>query len=140
MALSASFDVPLSGVRLHQPAGRGTMTHFLFGNCRMPGRPRSIGDRRVRVVAEHYLFEEYLAREDRRPPTRMQAYYRIKSLIPAALRHRLNSAAIRMRGKREFPQWPFETALIDYWRQWMQISLQALNETTAGTSDSGPTE
>ena len=80
-----------------------------------------------RAIAEYYLFEEYLAREDRRPPARMQAYYRIKSLIPAALRHRLNSAAIKMRGRREFPRWPCESALIDYWRNWLQASLETVN-------------
>ncbi len=80
-----------------------------------------------RAVVERYLFEEYMSREDRRPPSRMQAYYRVKSLIPAALRHRLNSAAIRMRGMREFPRWPCESALTDYWRDWLQISLHTLN-------------
>ena len=80
-----------------------------------------------RAVAEYYLFEEYLAREDRQPPPRMQAYYRVKRLIPAAVRHRLNSAAIKMRGRREFPRWPCESALIDYWRDWLRFSLRTMN-------------
>ena len=61
----------------------------------------------------------------------MQAYYRIKNLIPAALRHRLNSAAIRMRAKREFPRWPCESALIEYWLDWLRINLHALNRSDA---------
>jgi hypothetical protein len=77
--------------------------------------------------AQHYLYEEYLSGQGRRPPAPMQAYYRIKHLIPAALRHRLNSAVIRMRGKRDFPSWPCESALIDYWRQWLKENLDRLN-------------
>jgi hypothetical protein len=38
---------------------------------------------------------------------------------------RLNSAAVRIRGKREFPRWPCESALIDYWRDWLKLSLNA---------------
>jgi peptidoglycan/xylan/chitin deacetylase (PgdA/CDA1 family) len=83
------------------------------------------------AIAQHYLFEEYLASEDRQPPSRMQAYYRIKSLIPAAVRHRLNSAAIRMRARREFPRWPCESALIDYWSDWLRIGLHTLKKTDA---------
>ena len=92
-----------------------------------------------RVLAEHYLLEGYLAREDRQPPSRMQAYYRIKNLIPAAVRHRLNSAAIKMRAKREFPRWPCEIALIDYWRDWLRMSLHTLNKTDAWHIGFGPT-
>jgi peptidoglycan/xylan/chitin deacetylase (PgdA/CDA1 family) len=74
--------------------------------------------------AQHYLLEEYLSLEDRQPPTRMNAYYRIKDLIPATIRHQLNSAAIRMRSRRQFPQWPCESALIDIWRGWLRASLE----------------
>jgi hypothetical protein len=81
------------------------------------------------AIAQHYLFEEYLSREDRQPPTTMQAYYRIKGLIPAAVRHRLNSAAVRMRAQREFPRWPCESALIDYLRDWLLIALRNLKAT-----------
>src|SRR5262249_1682059 len=75
-------------------------------------------------TAEHYLFEQYLSLEERQPPTRMNAYYRIKDLIPPAIRHRLNSAAIRMRSRRKFPQWPCESALVDCWRGWLRASLE----------------
>jgi hypothetical protein len=44
---------------------------------------------------------------------------------------RLNSAAVRIRGKREFPRWPCESALIDYWRDWLKLSLQRLNASDA---------
>ena len=84
-----------------------------------------------RAIAEHYLFEEYLSRKDRRPPSTMRAYYRVKGLIPARLRHRLNSAAIKMREHREFPRWPYERALMDYWRDWLLISLRAMNANDA---------
>lgn len=78
-------------------------------------------------AAQHYLYEEYLTAQDRQPPVPMQAYYRIKNFIPATLRHRLNSAVVRMRGKREFPGWPCEGALIDYRRQWLKESLETLD-------------
>jgi hypothetical protein len=91
-----------------------------------PALAPTIGE--SRAIAQHYLFEEYLRREDRQPPTGMQAYYRIKGLIPAAIRHRLNSAAIRMRGQREFPRWPCESALVDYLRDWLRVALRNLNE------------
>jgi peptidoglycan/xylan/chitin deacetylase (PgdA/CDA1 family) len=84
-----------------------------------------------RIVAEHYLFEEYMARKDRQPPSKMQAYYRIKSLIPESVRHRLNSAAVKMRAKREFPRWPCERALIDYWGDWLRIALHTMKKSDA---------
>jgi hypothetical protein len=30
------------------------------------------------------------------------------------------------RGKREFPSWPCESILIDYWREWLKNSLDTL--------------
>jgi hypothetical protein len=84
-----------------------------------------------RAIAEHYLFEEYLSRENRQPPSTMRAYYKVKRLIPAVVRHRLNSAAIKMRERREFPRWPCERALMDYWRDWLLITLRAMNANDA---------
>ncbi|HEY6394803.1 MAG TPA: hypothetical protein VIX12_05245, partial [Candidatus Binataceae bacterium] len=81
------------------------------------------------VIARHYLFEEYLSNDDRRPPAGMNAYHRIKSFIPAALQHRLNHAAIRARSRREFPRWPCESALCDFWRDWLHRSLDSLGMT-----------
>jgi peptidoglycan/xylan/chitin deacetylase (PgdA/CDA1 family) len=132
MALSAlTENSSLSSARCDEPSsGPGHNDAFSF--WKLPHAWKASLDSAIaesRAVAEYYLFEEYLAREDRRPPSRMQAYYRIKNLIPAALRHRLNSAAIRMRGRRDFPHWPFETALTDYWRLWIQLSLRSLNAT-----------
>lgn len=76
--------------------------------------------------AEHYLFERYLTDNGRHPPLTMHAYYRIKSLIPEAMRHQLNSAAVRFRCKQEFPQWPCESALIDVRRDWLRESLATM--------------
>ena len=132
MALSAVIEADRVSSALcdQPPSGAGHNDAFSF--WKLPHDWKSALESTIaesKVVAEYYLFEEYLAREDRPPPSRMQAYYRIKNLIPAVLRHRLNSAAVRMRGRRDFPHWPFETALTDYWRDWMQLSLRSVNAT-----------
>src|SRR6266481_3199966 len=57
------------------------------------------------AAADRMLLEEYLPEPDRRPPYSMRAYYRIKRLIPSAVRHRLNAAAVRVRSRLEFPHW-----------------------------------
>src|SRR5277367_1248730 len=133
MALTASVDVHESPVQAAPAlASRGSNDAFSF--WKLPEDCKASLDSAIaesRVNAEHYLLEGYLAREDRQPPTTMQAYYRIKNLIPAAVRHRLNSAAIRMRAKREFPRWPCESALIDYWLDWLRMSLHSLRKTDA---------
>lgn len=84
-----------------------------------------------RRAAEHLLFERYLAEQERRPPTALNAYYRVKRLIPDPLRHRLNALAIRSRRQREFPHWPCEDALIRYWREWLKQALAAMAEEEA---------
>jgi len=131
MALTASVDVHEFPVQA-APALAACGSNDAFSFWKLPQDCKASLDLTIaesRTIAEHYLFEGYLAREDRQPPSRMQAYYRIKSLIPAAVRHRLNSAAIRMRAKREFPRWPCETALIDYWLDWLRMSLHTLQKT-----------
>ena len=130
MALSASIDDghPASAQSEELLSGAGHNDAFSF--WKLPQEWKSSLDSTradSRAIAEYYLFEEYLSREDRRPPMKMQAYYRIKNLIPAALRHRLNSAAIKMRGRREFPRWPCESALADYWRDWLRASMRTMN-------------
>lgn len=129
MALSATIDSgDTPSARAVEPPQRGQNDAFSFWKLPEEWRAPLVSTiAESRATAEHYLFEEYLSREDRRPPTNMRTYYRIKSLIPAAVRHRLNSAAIKMRGNREFPRWPYETALIDSWRDWLQIGLRTLN-------------
>lgn len=133
MALTASIDVLESPVQAASAlVSCGSNDAFSF--WKLPQDCKASLDLSIaesRVLAEHYLLEGYLAREDRQPPSRMQAYYRIKNLIPAAVRHRLNSAAIKMRAKREFPRWPCESALIDYWRDWLRMSLHTLDKTDA---------
>jgi peptidoglycan/xylan/chitin deacetylase (PgdA/CDA1 family) len=66
--------------------------------------------------ARHYLFEEYLDARRRRPSRVLSYYYSIKDLIPAELRHRLNSLAIKTRRRPRFPDWPCEDALLQVWR------------------------
>ncbi len=65
--------------------------------------------------ARHYLFEEYLEDRRRRPSRMLDYYYTVKDLIPARLRHRLNSLAIRGRRRPGFPDWPCEDALLQVW-------------------------
>lgn len=111
--------------------------------------PRAVGDRRLRNdafsfwklpenwrgaligsvaqsarTAEYYLLESYLGGRERRPPSALGAYYRVKGLIPHSLRHRINALAVRTRRRRQFPNWPCESALMDFWRSWLQQSLE----------------
>jgi hypothetical protein len=78
------------------------------------------------ATAERLLFERYLPEIGRRPPSAMRAYYLVKGLIPPALRHRLNSAAVRARNRLAFPSWPCESALIEFWREWLHKSLETI--------------
>ncbi len=78
------------------------------------------------VVAEMLLSEAYMVDEERRTPSGLRTYYRIKRLIPSGLRHRLNSAAIRARGRPEFPRWPCESALIELRREWLEEALETI--------------
>ena len=78
------------------------------------------------AAAEHFLLEEYMPDVDRRQSSAMWAYYCIKGLIPRALRHRLNSAAVHARKRIEFPRWPCESALVEFWCGWLRSSLELL--------------
>src|ERR1700675_3503130 len=133
MALTASIDTGEPSIRVEPSRARGG-SNDAFSFWKPSQDWKAALDYEIaesKAVAQHYLFEEYLSRKDRRPPSQMQAYYRIKSLIPGGVRHRLNSAAIKMRAKREFPRWPCEGALIDYWRDWLRISLHTLKMSDA---------
>lgn len=77
-------------------------------------------------VISRYLFEEYLSPRERQPSVALPFYYLIKGLIPVGLRHHLNALAIRTRKRLDFPRWPCETALVDFWRDWLGQSLQRL--------------
>jgi peptidoglycan/xylan/chitin deacetylase (PgdA/CDA1 family) len=77
-------------------------------------------------AAERFLFERYLSADRRRPPRAMRAYYLVKRLIPQGLRHRLNSLAVRIRTPIEFPRWPCESALSEFWRDWLRHNLASL--------------
>jgi peptidoglycan/xylan/chitin deacetylase (PgdA/CDA1 family) len=78
------------------------------------------------VVAELLLSESYLPDQERRAPSALRAYYHFKQLIPSALRHRLNWAAIRARSSIEFPHWPCESALIELRRDWLKRAFDTL--------------
>lgn len=75
-----------------------------------------------------YLFEEYKAANGRGQSSAVRAYYRIKKFIPESIRHWINYAAIRSRRQDDFPNWPCETALIDYWHQWVRDALREMGE------------
>lgn len=78
------------------------------------------------AAAERLLFEEYLPEDDRHPPPAMRAYYLVKRLIPSALRHRLNAAAVRARRRNGFPGWPCESALCELRRKWLRDAFEML--------------
>ena len=77
-------------------------------------------------AAEHYLFERYLDERDRRPPLLMGTYYRFKHLIPDGLRFWINSVVVRARSRRQFPNWPCESSLIDLRREWLRQALDRI--------------
>jgi hypothetical protein len=76
--------------------------------------------------AERYLFEKYLDSDRRRPPAGMRAFRRAKGLIPTGMRRRINTIAARSHPRREFPGWPCESMLLDYWRKWLGDSLASI--------------
>jgi peptidoglycan/xylan/chitin deacetylase (PgdA/CDA1 family) len=78
--------------------------------------------------ARHYLFEEYLEDRRRRPSRMLDYYYTFKDLIPARLRHRLNSIAISSRGRPHFPDWPCEDALLRVWRRSLGAMMERCGE------------
>jgi hypothetical protein len=80
------------------------------------------------TVANRYLFEEYLKRQRRKPPAVIHAYYPFKGMIPRRLRHWINSVLIRARPRPAFPHWPRETALVNFWREWLRQSLATIGE------------
>lgn len=118
-ALSASFDASAQGasLRLSNDAMSFWKLPEAWSAHLAPRNEESI------AVAEHLLLERYLSEENRQPPPRMDAYYRIKQIIPDSLRHRLNSLAVRSRRQLSFPHWPCEDALIQYWRKWLHETL-----------------
>jgi peptidoglycan/xylan/chitin deacetylase (PgdA/CDA1 family) len=91
--------------------------------CRVPLAGSLAASERI---ISRYLFEEYLSPHERQPSLALSFYYLIKGLIPVGLRHHLNALAIRARKRLDFPRWPCETALLDFWRDWLWQSLQRL--------------
>ncbi len=79
------------------------------------------------TVAERFLFQKYL--EDDREPCRTQreARQRFRNLIPGLMQRRGRTRAAHLSLRRDFPSWPCESALLDYWRQWLRGALTALH-------------
>jgi peptidoglycan/xylan/chitin deacetylase (PgdA/CDA1 family) len=75
------------------------------------------------TAAERYLFERYLDEKRRRPLPLLAAYYKVKRFIPEHIRHRINSMGVRLRHRSEFPNWPCESALLDFWCEWLRQAL-----------------
>lgn len=129
MALSLN---PTAGIDTPAPHGRQAGVHgrndaFSFWKLSEDWRPAlapTIGP--SAVAAERFLLEQYLPDVERRPPSALRAYYCVKRLIPRALRHRLNSAAVHARRRLEFPRWPCESALVEFWRDWLRRGLELL--------------
>jgi hypothetical protein len=78
------------------------------------------------TIANWYLFEKYIADRERQP-LGPYAYYHVKKLIPLWLRDRVNSIAVRSRPRRDFPNWPCESALVEFWRKWLRYALEKLD-------------
>ena len=77
-------------------------------------------------IAERFLFGSYLSRRGYRQSRQARACHKLKRLIPLPVRRRLNEAAIRARVKPEFPHWPCESALLEFWGEWLRLSLAML--------------
>ncbi len=75
-----------------------------------------------RIQAEHFLFERYVAFMERR---------RQRSTLPGDKSDQFTSRfssriEARSRARLNFPHWPCETALIEYWRRWLRQVLEEL--------------
>ncbi|HUA32617.1 MAG TPA: hypothetical protein VMA09_03365 [Candidatus Binataceae bacterium] len=80
------------------------------------------------AIAEWYLHEHYLAPAARRPPSTMKYYYAVKRFIPREMRNTMR-AVVMSRPRVEFPAWPIETTLLDFWRGWLQSALATIGAT-----------
>ena len=130
MALSVSVSPELNlPTTLEASAEQGDFSNDAFAfwklpvECRVPLAGSLAASERV---ISRYLFEEYLSPREHHASPALSFYYLIKGLIPLGLRHHLNALAIRARKRLDFPRWPCETALVDFWRDWLRQSLQRL--------------
>ena len=126
MAMSLSSAVNLSLPREYED-DLPSASNDAFSFWKLPEECRESLEPMIQIsepIANSYLFEEYLDDRNRRPPSILRAYYPIKNFIPRNLRHFANSIVIRARKRHGFPQWPCETALLDFWRQWLRTSLE----------------
>jgi len=117
----------LAGSTMQHAPGRYANDAFAFWKLPQPWRlelePLIEESERC---ATYYLFEEYLDDRSRRPSWLLNYYYGVKDLIPIALRHKLNSLAIRGRPRLTFPDWPCEDSLLRLWRRWLAAFLYRL--------------
>jgi peptidoglycan/xylan/chitin deacetylase (PgdA/CDA1 family) len=126
MALSLNTSAAVAPSAPHEPQAESPARNDAFSFWQPPEQWRAALASTIEsseAAAERFLFEEYLPDDDRRPPSAMRAYYRVKRLIPSALRHRLNSAAVRARKRLRFPSWPCESALCELRRDWLRGAL-----------------
>jgi peptidoglycan/xylan/chitin deacetylase (PgdA/CDA1 family) len=80
------------------------------------------------AIAEWHMFERYLPERDRHQHSVLRAYYLLKRFVPLWLRHAGNSLMARSR-RVDFPAWPRETSLMDFWTEWLEQSLIAMKVT-----------
>jgi len=130
MALSVSFSPELNPPTIPGSAAEKvdcSNDAFAFWKLPVECRPPLAGSLAAseRVISR-YLFEEYLPPCERSSSMALSFYYLIKGLIPVGLRHHLNALAVSARKRLDFPHWPCETALVDFWRDWLRQSLQRL--------------
>jgi peptidoglycan/xylan/chitin deacetylase (PgdA/CDA1 family) len=125
--ISPDLDLPTTPA---SSAERGDCSNDAFAFWKLPVECRApLADSLAasEQIISRYLFEEYLSSRERQPSLALSFYYLIKGLIPIGLRHHLNALAIRARKRLDFPRWPCETALVDFWRDWLRQSLQQLD-------------
>lgn len=133
MALSMASTEPIEYEETGSPP-RGRVGNDAFSFWKLPESWRA----RLAQLAEtsepsirRWLFEQYKTGNASGPSAAVKAYYRIKKFIPEPIRRWVNYAAVHSRRQDEFPHWPCETALIDYWRQWVRGALRELAEQDA---------
>lgn len=124
VGLSSEMEVPVP-LPVSEVGGCNDAFSFWKLPIEFRGRLASSTTASERVI-RRYLFEEYLSERERRPAAALALYYSVKNFIPVGVRHRINAIAVRTRKRLAFPSWPCETALVDFWREWLTESLRAL--------------
>ena len=129
MALSVSLPSSVETTTVADPIEESHDTNDAFSFWKLPIEWKGLLAASIQdsiPLIQRFLFEEYLSESDRRPSSALAFYYLIKNFIPQSLRHRINAIAIRARKRLAFPHWPCETALVDFWRDWVRETLVTL--------------